>query len=123
MDRESLGWGPSKGLHGRNHTHLEKVHGETPAERRRARKHKRPRATLDVFIRDGYACRKCGYTAPLFWLQQAPRYDRRDTYCLTVDHVIPSCCGGSDEPFNLVTLCRSCNTRRGAYLPNPVSLV
>lgn len=96
MDRESLGWGPAKGLHGRNHTHL--------------------------------ACRKCAYEAPFVELAVFVGFGVlgeivRDETCLTVDHVIPSCCGGSDEPFNLITLCRACNTRRGAYLPNPATLL
>jgi hypothetical protein len=50
-----------------------------------------------VFARDGMRCMRCG-----------------STESLTVDHVIPVIHGGSDEVGNLQTLCRSCNSKKGA---------
>jgi HNH endonuclease len=50
-----------------------------------------------VFQRDGYACVHCGSTSDL-----------------TVDHIHPVSLGGIDDPSNLQTLCRSCNSTKGA---------
>jgi 5-methylcytosine-specific restriction endonuclease McrA len=46
------------------------------------------------------------------------RDDFRCVHChnrrfLSLDHIIPVSKGGSDEPSNLQTLCRSCNSRKG----------
>lgn len=51
----------------------------------------------DVWERDDFRCQACG--------------TRRD---LTVDHIIPRVAGGSNETENLQTLCRSCNSSKGA---------
>ena len=37
-----------------------------------------------------------------------------DAEDLSLDHVIPRLRGGDDEPSNLVTACRSCNSSKGA---------
>lgn len=50
-----------------------------------------------IFRRDGYECQKCGAIEDL-----------------TVDHVYPEWAGGGAFEGNLQTLCRSCNTRKGA---------
>lgn len=52
-----------------------------------------------VFERDGYACLKCGATEDL-----------------TLDHVHPWSLGGPDTAENLQTLCRSCNSSKGARI-------
>jgi hypothetical protein len=52
-----------------------------------------------VLERDGHACVYCGAT---------------DKLCM--DHIYPWSRGGSDEPDNLQTLCRSCNGTKGAKI-------
>lgn len=50
-----------------------------------------------VYERDGYKCVRCGATDHL-----------------SLDHIWPWSLGGKDEESNLQTLCRSCNSRKGA---------
>ena len=50
-----------------------------------------------VYKRDNYACKFCGTTEDL-----------------TLDHIVPFSKGGDSTPDNLQTLCRSCNSRKGA---------
>lgn len=52
-----------------------------------------------VFSRDSYTCVFCGATEDL-----------------TLDHILPISKGGGNELSNLQTLCRSCNSRKGARL-------
>lgn len=49
----------------------------------------------EVFARDGGACVRCG-----------------DTERLEVDHIIPMVRGGTDDDWNLQTLCKSCNSAK-----------
>jgi hypothetical protein len=57
-----------------------------------------------VFKRDGYRCLACGADTDL-----------------TVDHIVPVTQGGTNDQSNLQTVCRRCNSRKGAttasYLP------
>lgn len=50
-----------------------------------------------IYQRDGFACLECGTSDDL-----------------TLDHIWPWSKGGADEIDNLRTLCRSCNSRKGA---------
>lgn len=50
-----------------------------------------------IFKRDGYKCKKC-----------------KSTENLSVDHIKPVLQGGLDTIDNLQTLCRSCNSKKGA---------
>lgn len=50
-----------------------------------------------VYDRDGRACRHCGATTNL-----------------SLDHIHPFSLGGDDTYENLQTLCRSCNSKKGA---------
>lgn len=36
---------------------------------------------------------------------------------LTVDHVVPLCIGGTNDPFNLQCLCKSCNSQKPKRIP------
>ena len=58
------------------------------------------RLRFEILRRDKHTCRYCGAMAP-----DVP---------LTVDHVIPSALGGSDEPTNLVTACQPCNAGKSS---------
>lgn len=61
------------------------------------------RLRFEVLSRDGEACCKCGRRPPEVELQ--------------VDHVIPVTLGGSDEPSNLQTLCKECNSGKSSVPP------
>ena len=62
------------------------------------------RLRFEVLRRDDYTCRYCGGTAP--------------DVTLTVDHVVPRALGGPDEPTNLVTACRECNSGKSSTSPD-----
>lgn len=57
---------------------------------------------IAVFRRDGYRCRRCGKAGTRGELE--------------VDHIVPHSLGGPDAFYNLQTLCRQCNRRKGARL-------
>jgi hypothetical protein len=62
------------------------------------------RLRYEVLRRDNHACRYCGARAP--------------EATLTIDHVIPTTLGGDDEPANLVTACRPCNSGKSSSSPD-----
>lgn len=55
------------------------------------------RLRIAIFERDAYRCQRCG-----------------DWHNLCVDHRHPESLGGTLDPANLQTLCRTCNVRKGA---------
>lgn len=63
------------------------------------------RLRYEILRRDGFCCHYCG----------APAHEGVP---LVVDHVIPVALGGSDEPTNLLTACRSCNAGKAATNPD-----
>jgi 5-methylcytosine-specific restriction endonuclease McrA len=69
---------------------------------------------LAIYLRDGFACVYC---------ERDMRAD--DPYNVTLDHLTPRSAGGSDDASNLVTACRSCNSKRGArdWRDNPPHVV
>lgn len=62
------------------------------------------RLRYEILRRDNHACRYCGATAP--------------DVALTVDHIVPTTLGGSDEPANLVAACADCNNGKSATPPD-----
>lgn len=57
-----------------------------------------------VFERDGFRCVQCDTAEDL-----------------TIDHIYPKSLGGADTEDNLQTLCKSCNSRKGARVLWPAS--
>jgi hypothetical protein len=53
------------------------------------------RTRFEVFKRDEFLCQYCGRKSP--------------DVVLEVDHIIPVCEGGQDDPINLITSCWECN--------------
>ena len=65
---------------------------------------RRPAFTrFNVFLRDEWHCQYCGV--------------QERTSELTFDHVIPKSRGGRTSWSNIVTACRTCNTRKSHKLP------
>jgi hypothetical protein len=62
------------------------------------------RLRYEILRRDNHACRYCGATAP--------------EATLTVDHVVPTALGGSDDPTNLVAACKDCNAGKSSSNPD-----
>jgi len=60
-----------------------------------------PDARWRIFKRDGYACVNCG-----------------ETLDLHIDHAVPCYLGGSNDEFNLQTLCRGCNLSKKTRILN-----
>lgn len=58
------------------------------------------RLRYEVLRRDNHACRYCGAASP--------------DVALTVDHVVATALGGSDDPSNLVTACKDCNAGKSS---------
>ncbi len=52
-----------------------------------------------ILNRDGRKCKLCG-----------------STKCLTIDHIIPISKGGSNRDYNLMTLCLTCNQKKGSEI-------
>lgn len=73
-------------------------------------KRKRVTATkrTRIYIRDGYKCSYCG----------AKGNDKS----LTLDHIIPKCRGGLNDPDNLVTCCFPCNQRKSNFYLDEVGM-
>jgi 5-methylcytosine-specific restriction endonuclease McrA len=70
----------------------------TPSQlRAKARAHIPEGVRWTVWERDAFRCRHCG----------KQRF-------LTLDHIVPVAKGGGDDLSNLQTLCRTCNSRKGA---------
>jgi len=60
-----------------------------------------PKTRTLVFRRDGYACVDC---------------HEDDVRKLSIDHRVAVHLGGGNEPENLITRCRSCNSSKGVKL-------
>lgn len=62
------------------------------------------RVRYEVLRRDNNTCRYCGGRVP--------------DVVLTVDHVVPTALGGSDDPSNLVAACKDCNAGKSSSSPD-----
>lgn len=62
-----------------------------------------------VFKRDNYCCQICG--------KKGQR--NGGTSLLHIDHVVPIFFGGSNEEYNLQTLCRECNLKKSDKIISP----
>ena len=60
----------------------------------------------NIFKRDAHQCQYCGTHEDL-----------------TLDHVMPKSRGGKSSWDNLVTACKSCNSKKGDYTPDEAHLV
>lgn len=58
------------------------------------------RLRFEVLRRDNHTCRYCGASSP--------------DVKMTVDHVVPTTLGGSDDPDNLVAACVDCNAGKSS---------
>lgn len=58
------------------------------------------RLRMEIFKRDNFKCVICGAT--------------KDDDLLEIDHIVPVCEGGNNDPENLRTTCRRCN--KGLFL-------
>jgi 5-methylcytosine-specific restriction endonuclease McrA len=67
-----------------------------------------PLNNRELFFRDGNLCMYCGKEMPDFEL--------------TRDHVKPVSRGGQNRWSNVVTACRTCNTRKGSRTPEEASM-
>ncbi len=59
-----------------------------------------PRTRFETLKRDSFTCRYCGAKSP--------------DAILEIDHLVPVCQGGTDDPVNLITSCWDCNRGKGA---------
>jgi 5-methylcytosine-specific restriction endonuclease McrA len=57
---------------------------------------------LSIVLRDGFRCVYC-----------RTKLDNAPPRVVQLDHLVVASQGGSHEPSNLVTACRSCNSARG----------
>ncbi|MFN3585172.1 HNH endonuclease [Phenylobacterium sp.] len=67
---------------------------------------------FEVFDHDGWRCQECGADTP-----RALR-GTLDTRAPELDHIIPLARGGQHVRSNVRCLCRGCNMRKGASLPD-----
>lgn len=62
-----------------------------------------------IIERDGFRCKYCG--CPL------------DAETYTIDHIKPISIGGGDDESNLALSCRSCNSSKGALIPDSIEQI
>jgi len=65
-----------------------------------------------IYFRDGHVCCFCGRDEQTIISECDKNWDM-----LSLDHILPYSKGGSNQANNLITCCRSCNTKRGTRTP------
>jgi 5-methylcytosine-specific restriction endonuclease McrA len=78
------------------------------ALRRHSKRTVPPLTNRELFLRDAHLCMYCG--------------SHQAEWGLTRDHVRPMSRGGLDRWSNVVTACRSCNTRKGNRTPEEAGM-
>jgi len=71
-----------------------------------------PKLRLELYERDGWTCYLCE-------LPVDRDGDPNGLRAPSLDHVMPKSLGGSNDPVNLKTACRSCNSRKGVSVNVP----
>jgi 5-methylcytosine-specific restriction endonuclease McrA len=77
-----------------------KAYSKDKQDKQKQSRYISPSVRVSVLHRDGYKCVFCGRSS-----KQAQ---------LEVDHIVPFCEGGSNDPNNLQTLCIDCNRGKGS---------
>ena len=66
----------------------------------------------DIYVRDRCVCAYCGLSG----------VDQFETWMqLVIDHIVPRCTGGADNPQNKTVVCQTCNRIKGRYDPRKAS--
>jgi 5-methylcytosine-specific restriction endonuclease McrA len=68
-----------------------------------------------IFMRDKYRCQYCGIRVGSI---HPELLEKLRVEHLTLDHIMPSSRGGSDEADNLATSCKPCNNRKDNRTPD-----
>jgi hypothetical protein len=91
-----------------------------------------------LFARDGWRCRFCGcrvvppkaraamrsaLPGAIPWSEDEGYHGAFYAISASIDHIIPHSAGGTNEDYNLVTACWSCQFGRGAYSLEEVGLL
>ena len=62
-----------------------------------------------IYERDNFTCRYCGVKLT---------YEN-----ITLDHIVPCCLNGKNNPSNLVTCCHPCNRKKGSKLLSNTNMI
>ena len=77
---------------------------DEPRLKKQPERHPLSRSERDAVLRrDHHTCRQCGAR-------------QEDGVHLEVDHIVPVARGGTNDPYNLQTLCRACNQTKRDHL-------
>lgn len=94
--------GPRNKQHAMNHEseHERRIRQCRPLKRKQLSARER----MHILRRDQFTCRSCGISGVGVQLE--------------IDHVVPLARGGSNAETNYQTLCRACNSAKGASMPD-----
>lgn len=69
-----------------------------------------------VFARGKWRCAVCDTLCPEE-NRHKDSLECHNGYKLTVDHIVPKCLGSVNSKYNLISLCESCNNKKGNKQP------